>query len=89
MSIVLTSLPRTLPRENAVRLDLVDGIVVFKASTAVQDRVEELVEKEKTDKLSLSETAELDAYEEIDDYLSYVNRLVRNSAESGEMNLAA
>lgn len=89
MSAILNSLPRTLPRENAVRLDLVDGVVVFKASSAVQQRVEELVEKEKTDKLSSSETAELDAYEEIDDYLSYVNRLIRDSAGNGELNLAA
>ena len=89
MSVTLNSLPRTLPRENAVRLELVDGVVVFKASKYVQERVEELVEKEKTQKLSSSESAELDAYEEIDDFLSYVNRLVRNSAESGELNLAA
>lgn len=89
MSITLNSLPHSLPHDNAVRLELIDGVVVFKATAAIQERVEELVEKEKTNELSVSETAELDAYEEIDDFLGYVNRLIRNSAENGEMNLAA
>ena len=40
MGVVLKSLPLTLPRENAVRLDLVDGVVVFKASSSVLERVD-------------------------------------------------
>lgn len=89
MNVTLNSLPQTLPRENAVRLDLVDGIVVFRASSTVQERIEKLMEKERTEPLSSAETEELDAYEEIDDFLSYVNRLIRNSAKNGELNLAA
>lgn len=89
MNVTLHSLPQTLPRENAVRLDLVEGVVVFKASATVQERLEHLLEKEKSGTLSSAETKELDVYEEIDDYLSHVNRLIRNSAENGELNLAA
>lgn len=88
MSITLDSLPQTLPRENAVNLELEQGVIIFRASSTVQHRISELIDKERADELSESETKELDAYEEIDDYLSHVNRLIRNSAANGEMNLA-
>lgn len=56
-----------------------EGTIIFRASPAVKDRIEQLVEKEKTVGLSHEEKKELDGFEEIDDYLSHVNRLVRNS----------
>jgi len=89
MNVSLNSLPQTLPRENAVKLELEQGVIIFRASRAVQVRIEELLEKEKTVSLSSEEIQELNAYEEIDDYLSHVNRLIRNSDEFGEVNLAA
>lgn len=88
MSVTLHSLPQTLPRENAVKLEIEQGVIIFRASSTIQERIEELVEKEKGEKLTSLETVELDAYEEIDDYLSHVNRLIRNSAANGELNLA-
>jgi hypothetical protein len=89
MNVSLNSLPQTLPRENAVKLELEQGVIIFRASSTVQVRIEELLEKEKTVSLSSEEIQELNAYEEIDDYLSHVNRLIRNSDEFGEVNLAA
>jgi len=89
MNVSLNSLPQTLPRENAVKLELEQGVIIFRASSTVQVRIEELLEKEKTVSLSPEEIQELSAYEEIDDYLSHVNRLIRNSDEFGEVNLAA
>ena len=89
MNVTLNSLPENLPRENAVKLELEQGVIIFRASSSVQKRIEELLEKEKTASLSPEENAELNAYEEIDDYLSHVNRLIRNSVELGEVNLAA
>lgn len=74
----LQKLPATLPLDNAVRLELEEGIPVFRATTTVQERIELLLNKQHKLQLSKSENQELDLYEEIDDYLSFVNRTVRN-----------
>ncbi|MBD2455263.1 hypothetical protein H6G80_14380 [Nostoc sp. FACHB-87] len=74
----LSCLPTTLPIDGAVRIDLEEGIPVFRASSTVQSRVEELLAKQQDTSLSTEEEQELDCYEEIDDYLSFVNRTIRN-----------
>lgn len=74
----LQKLPATLPLDNAVRLELEEGIPVFRATTSVQARIEQLLSKQRHQQLSKGENQELDLYEEIDDYLSFVNRTVRN-----------
>ena len=51
---------------------------VFRASTAVQERITFLLQKNKTTKLTASEKRELDEYEEADDYFSYLNRIIAN-----------
>jgi len=58
---------------------------VFRASGSIQARVEELLLKQHQAQLSIEEEEELDRYEEVDDYLSFVNRLIRNmiQAEKG------
>ena len=68
----------TLPIEGPVRIKLVEGIPIFKASTAVKNRIQELLDKQQTLPLNPDEEQELNLYEEIDDYLSFVNRTVRN-----------
>ena len=78
----LQSLPTTLPLEGAVRLELEEGVPIFRASETVQTRIETLLEKQQRQQLSQQETCELDAYEEIDDYLSLLNRLVRDLPQS-------
>ena len=72
------SFPQNLPLEGAVRIELVEGIPIFRSTTIVQTRIESLLAKQQDETLSLVEEGELDSYEEIDDYLSLVNRLVRN-----------
>lgn len=74
----LGSLPATLPKEGAVSLELVEGAPVFRASAKVQTRIETLLDKQHVTQLSQEENRELDRYEEFDDYLSFLNRLVRN-----------
>jgi hypothetical protein len=74
----LQNLPSTLPIEGAVRIELADGIPIFKASSTVQARIEELLNKQHIESLTPEENQELDRYEEIDDYLSFVNRTIRN-----------
>ncbi len=82
----LRSLPATLPLEGAVRIELEEGVPVFRASSLIQARVEELLLKQHQAQLSAEEEEELDRYEEVDDYLSFVNRLIRNAiqAEGGK-----
>jgi len=48
MNAMFSNLSHVLPRENAVSLDLQEGTIIFRASPALKDRIEELVEKEKT-----------------------------------------
>lgn len=85
----LKNLPSSLPKDNAVRLDVEQGVVIFRASKEVSNRVEDLLEKLKSNGLTSEEERELESYEEIDDYLSHVNRLIRNSFETSGVNLAA
>jgi hypothetical protein len=74
----LENLRGTLPIEGAIRIELVEGIPMFRASTTVKNRIAELLDKQQTLPLNPDEEQELNLYEEIDDYLSFVNRTVRN-----------
>lgn len=79
LSLNLHYLPENLPLDNAVRIELVEGIPIFRASTEVQQRIETLIYKLQDFNLTAEEEKELDKYEELDDYLSFVNRIIRNS----------
>ncbi len=72
------TLPAGLPVEQAIKLDLIEGIPVFRASRKIQNRIESLLQKKKETSLVTEEYEELDRYEELDDYLSFVNRTIRN-----------
>lgn len=74
----LQSLPAMLPLEGAVRIELEEGVPVLRASNVIRDRIEDLVVKQRREGLSKVEEEELDRYEEVDDYLSFVNRVMRN-----------
>ncbi len=74
----LQQLPISLPIDGAVRIELEEGIPIFRASSSVQSRIEILLAKQQDSPLQLEEEQELDCYEEIDDYLSFVNRTIRN-----------
>jgi len=67
-----------LPLEGAVRIELEEGVPVLRASTVIQQRIEDLVAKQRLGELNKAEIEELDRYEEVDDYLSVVNRVMRN-----------
>ncbi len=77
MPIKLNFLPNSLPQEGAVSIELMEGVPIFRASKVVQQRIEGLLTKLQENRLSLEEEKELDNYEELDDYLSLVNRTVR------------
>ena len=78
----LQQLPTTFPAEGAVRIEIEEGVPLFRASTVVQTRIEALLAKQRRSGLSPEENEELDSYEEVDDYLSFVNRLIRNRLQT-------
>jgi hypothetical protein len=81
----LRHLPASLPLEGAVRLELQDGVPFLRASTEVQRRITALLRKQTHGTLSPAEATELDQYEDLDDYLSLLNRLVRNSLQGSKI----
>ncbi|MEA3341428.1 MAG: hypothetical protein U9R15_15800 [Chloroflexota bacterium] len=78
----LHALPATLPLEGSVRIELQEGVPVFRASGSVQPRIKDLLFKGREEDLTIEEEEELDRYEEIDDYLSFINRVTRNLIQS-------
>ncbi len=74
----LTQLPTNLPLEGAVSIDIEQGIPIFRASRVIQERIETLLHKQRTATLTEIDKQELTRFEEIDDYLSFINRLTRN-----------
>jgi hypothetical protein len=76
----LSEVPLGANLETSVRIELVEGVPIFRASAAIQNRIEELLDKQQTEGLSEEEGKEIDFYAEMDDYLSLVNRTMRNMA---------
>lgn len=79
---ILDALTKKTPLDASIGIDFSEGVLVLRASRAVQSRIEKLLDKQSDSGLSASEEAELDAYEEMDDYLSFLNRISRNVQES-------
>jgi len=78
----LDALPHSLPLEGAVRIELVEGVPIFRASSQVQARIGALLDQQKTAALDSSEERELSSYGELDDYLGLVNRIIRQELQS-------
>ena len=71
-------LPNSLSLDGAIRIELMEGVPIFRASSLVQGRIEALLTKQKESAHTSEENKELDEYEELDDYLILVNRTIRN-----------
>jgi hypothetical protein len=82
----LSVLPAALPLEGAVRIELQQGVPIFRASTSVQERIETLLHKQQISEVTETEAQELAQYEEIDDYLSFVNRVIRNLIQTQQQD---
>lgn len=76
----LKNISKSLSIEGIISIEITEVLPVFKASNLVKNRIEELLNKQKISALDFQEEQELDCYEEIDDYLSFVNRTIRNLA---------
>ncbi|MBF2056427.1 MAG: hypothetical protein IGQ45_04195 [Cyanobacterium sp. T60_A2020_053] len=67
-----------LSLEGIISIQIIENIPILRASSAINNRINELIEKQKESELNLQEEEELDCYEEIDDYLSFINQTIRN-----------
>lgn len=74
----LSGLPISLQHDGAINIELEEGALIFRVSNEVQNRIEDLLDKQKSAELTDDEEKELQQYEDIDDYLSLLNRLSRN-----------
>lgn len=74
----IRNLPKSLPMESAVRIELSEGIPVFKASSAIQNRIADLLFKQRENGVTEDEEKELLLYEELNDYLTFANLLMQN-----------
>ena len=74
----IKNLPKSLPMESAVRIELSEGIPVFMASLPIQNRIEDLLFKQREYSLTEDEEKELLLYEELNDYLTYANLIMQN-----------
>lgn len=74
----IRNLPSHLATDGAVRIELEEGVLIFRVTDRIQSRIEDLLNRQQEVSLSKAEEQELDSYEEIDDYLSFVNRTMRN-----------
>ncbi|MFO0755335.1 MAG: hypothetical protein U0359_02515 [Byssovorax sp.] len=79
MPAILDTLLHALPIEHGARIDVSEGFPVFRAPQEVQARIEALLLAQQDGSLTDEERQELDRYESLDDFLSLVNRLVRNA----------
>lgn len=74
----LITLPKNLPLDGAIAITLQDRLMIFRASQNIQQRIESLLDKREEKPLTGIEKQELDDFEAINDYLSFVNRMIRN-----------
>jgi hypothetical protein len=75
----ITTLPKNLPLDGAIAITLQDGVMIFRASQNIQQRIENLLDKREETPLTEIEEQELDDFAAIDDYLSFVNQMIRNN----------
>lgn len=62
--------------ETGIKVEKVDDLKLFKFTDALQCRLEDLLDKNKTASLTAEESAELNAIQELDRIFTYLNSLL-------------
>src|SRR4028118_531524 len=75
----LHRLPNSLPSEGSIGIELVKGLLVFRISTKIQDRIETLIAEKTESALTSEEETELAQYQELVDYLNWVNETIKKA----------
>ncbi|MGB5595925.1 MAG: hypothetical protein WBM62_18100 [Crocosphaera sp.] len=63
-----------------IRTEQVNHLTLFKFTEELGDRLQELLDKKKSDELSPEETAELEAIGELDTIFSYINAIISSQS---------
>ncbi|MEG5036315.1 hypothetical protein [Microcoleus sp. AT3-D2] len=79
LPIKLPHLPNSLPSEGSVRIELVNGLLIFSASIQTQERIQTLTAQQQASNLTPEEQTELDGYREFISYLNLVNETMKNT----------
>jgi hypothetical protein len=75
----LHRLPNSLSLEGSIGIELVKGLLVFRISTKIQDRIETLIAQKTESALTSEEETELDQYQQLVDYLNLVNETIKKA----------
>ncbi len=62
MELNIKNLPENLLSDNAIKLEFEQGLLIFRASEKIQNRIAELLEKEKNSTITKEEVEEFNAY---------------------------
>ena len=65
MLLNLHRLPNSLPSEGSIRIELVKGLLVFRISTKIHDRIETLIAQKTESALISEEETGLDQYQQL------------------------
>jgi hypothetical protein len=76
LPIKLEDLPKILPLDGAVRIELVEGVPIFRASATVIERIETLMARSYESSLTEDEENELDGYGELALCSSIINIII-------------
>lgn len=79
MLLNLHRLPNSLPSEGSIGIELVKGLLVFRISTKIQARIETLIAEKTESALTSEEETELAQYQELVDYLNWVNETIKKA----------
>jgi hypothetical protein len=63
-----------------IRTEQVNHLTLFKFTEELGDRLQQLLDKKKSDELSPEETAELEAIGELDTIFSYINAIISSQS---------
>jgi hypothetical protein len=75
----LHRLPNSLSLEGSIGIELATGLLVFRISTKIQERIETLIAQKTESALTSEEATELKQYQELVDYLNLVNETMRKA----------
>jgi len=75
----LHRLPNSLSLEGSIGIELAKGLLVFRISTKIQERIETLIAQKTESDLTSEEATELEQYQELVDYLNLVNETMRKA----------
>jgi hypothetical protein len=75
----LHRLLNSLSIEGSIGIELVKGLLVFRISTKIQERIETLIAQKTESALTSKEATELEQYQELVDYLNLVNETIKKA----------